>query len=148
MIYPNYRALLREEATQQQLAVEIKKQEILAPVYKELLKRGRFDFPDNLPRPETAPLPRRDVGRLSQVFKELAEKNRLELEDIITYPPVTENGVSRMDLDLKVKGEYQALRQFLIELAAWPSLERIVRFQVDSSPENMSCGLKLWLKLE
>lgn len=79
-LWPQYRAIVRENEEIAQMRHEIEIQKLLFPVYGDLTRKAKFDPPQGLPMPKKRKMARDEIGRLPEVFTQAAKGARLEFE--------------------------------------------------------------------
>ena len=148
VIYPDSKALARQDLKIKELKTRIKQQELLTPLYEDLKALARFKAPIGLPMPKRESLVRGEVGRLSMTFQEMAKNSNLEVDSVVAQVRQLENGSDLLGMDVSAKGDFFDFRGFLIQLAGLPYLEHIERVQIQSARNPKSLKLRIWLLLE
>ena len=146
-IWPDYRAIKTQEAAIVDLNHTIEVQGILAPVYQDLSAKARFE-PPALPFPDKKPLARDDIGELSELFKDMAERSGLTFMALTPRVDSMQEDSRSLELEVSVAGDFFDLRKFFLELGALPFLERAERVQVSGAETVKNMDLKLWLAVE
>lgn len=147
-IYPQFGAIDRQDRRYSDLKLEIEKQQILYPLYTQLVKKAELKQPEGLPTPKPARISRVDIGRLAQIVTQAAQGSNFEFEKVLPQVNSVTKDSGLLMVDLSVRGSFQDLRGFLLKLAELPYLEHIERLQIQRSASGDLIGLRLWLALE
>jgi hypothetical protein len=146
-VWPDYRAIERQEGAIADLKHTIEVQGVLAPVYKDLSEKARFEVPA-LPFPEKKPLARGEIGRLSDVFRGLAEQNGLTFTALTPRFETMPEGGGALEMEVVVAGDFFDLRKFMLALGELPYVERAEQVRVSGAETVKSMDLMLWLAVE
>jgi Tfp pilus assembly protein PilO len=147
-IYPQFGAIEQQERRISELKLEIEKQQILYPLYQQLVKKAKLEKPEGLPAPKPAKISRTDIGQLAQIVTQAARGSNFEFEKVLPQVNSVTRAKGLLMVDLSVRGSFQDLRGFLLKMAELPYLEHIERIQIQRSASGDLIGLRLWLALE
>ena len=146
-IWPDHRAIKKQEAAIVELNRTIQIQGVLTPVYKDLSAKARFEKPA-LPFPDRKPLDRGEIGKLSGLFKDMAEQSGLTFAALTPRADSMPDAGGDMELDVSVAGEFYDLRKFMVAIGGLPYLERTEWLQVSGAETVKNMNLKLWLAVQ
>ncbi len=132
----------------QRLTVRIEEQRILAPVFHSLLKRAKMEGPSELPSPEKSKLTHVDMNAISTVFKDIAGRHNLNLEEITADVSSLTQETGYLLMRLRLSGDFFKIREFLIDIGSVPSLEHIEEINIRPTKTSNELGLKIWLAQE
>ncbi|MGD8366430.1 MAG: hypothetical protein PVG78_02210 [Desulfobacterales bacterium] len=146
-IYPSYRTLSELDREIAKLETDIAGQKLLFPVFIELLKRSREKSPPLLPAPTPEKLPRGDTSRLASQFREIAADNRITVSRLNPNVESLIDAAGRLKMEAELSGDFQDLRQFLIQIGSVPYLESVEYLRLEASPgrEPLTVTLRFWV---
>lgn len=147
-LWPQYRAMEKQENRIARLSAEIDKQKILHPIYMSLYKKAQFEEPEGLPFPKLEKLRREDLGRLSEIFTLMADESNLQFDTVLPQVNSLNRGSGLLLVDVSVNGDFFDLRKFLINLSRLSYLEHTERIKIQRAQGNDNIGLRLWMALE
>ena len=147
-IYPQFGAIEKQESRIDELKLEIEKQQILYPLYLQLVKKAEMKRPEGLPAPKVARISRADIGQLAQIVTLAAQGSNFEFEKVLPQVNSVTKATGLLMVDLSVRGSFQDLRGFMLKMAELPYLEHIERLRIQRSASGDLIGLRLWLALE
>ena len=147
-IYPNQKSLAGLDMEAKKLDSKIKEQEILFPVYENLLEKGKFEKPGAFPFPQKAKLGRHETERISLIFGEKARKSNLSLVDVIPDVESLSRGSGVLTVNMLMKGNFLDFRDFLIHLGEIPYVENIEEIKIQPAEGVKEFRLKVALSLK
>jgi hypothetical protein len=130
------------------LNVRIEEQRILTPVFHSLLKRAKTGSPSVLPSPEKTKLTHGDMNSISKVFKDIAMRHNLILEEVKTDVSSMMEDSGYLMMRLRLSGNFYKFRDFLVDLGSIPSLEHIEEITIRPMKTTREFQIKLWLGQE
>lgn len=148
-IYPNQQTIAELDLKIAKLQRDIQEQEILAPVYRDLLTQLRTQERGPLPLPEKREISREGAGRISSLFKEAAEKSGLRLTTAVPdVASLGEEPSGLLSVRLALEGDFFDFRNFLVRLGEIPHLEHIEEIEIESRGRRKGFSLKVWLAMK
>ena len=147
-ICPRYILINEMDNKIEKLNADLGKQKLLFPVFQDFLKKMQLKVPDGLPFPEKAKLSREDIGRISFVFQEVAQKCNLSLEGIKPDVETLIDGSGHLLLNVTTKGNFVDFQIFLARLCKIPALENIEQIRIVKGSGDLELKLKLWFSKE
>jgi hypothetical protein len=149
-LYPNQRALNSMDAEIRKMTAHIEEQEAMFPLFEELMKITNEKKSDILPFPEKMLMERNDIGKISSQIKDIAQLNRLSLEEITPDVNTLIDDSGHLRMYLKTKGKFFDFRQFMIGIGGIPYLEHTEQLQIRTiqGSEDVDITLKIWLARE
>ena len=99
----------------------------------------------HLPLPAKTKLSGEQKDRISLIFRDMAQKAKLDL--VAVNPDINSlvGGSSTMLVHATLKGDYYNFRNFLIELGDRPYLDKIEEIEIQQIPGTKEFRLKVWL---
>jgi hypothetical protein len=143
--YLNYGAIVRLDKEIGDLNTKINTHQSFAPMTKQLFDRMKVKTPRNLPLPSKAKLSGEQKDRISLLFRDMAQKSKMELVSVNPDINSMVGGSTGMLVQATLKGEYYNFRTFLIELGDQAFLERVAEIEVLQLPGTKEFRLKVWL---
>jgi len=145
MIYPDYRTLAALDKNIKQLNTKIETQKLLFPLFQKMLAEIDLKLPGGVTLPKEEKLSQEKAERIVSVFHELAGKSGIEAVEVSPDVDSTLNGSGFLLVNVVVKGDFFRLREFLLELANLPYLEKIEQIQLQNIEDGKEARLKIWL---
>lgn len=144
-IIPNTRQMAQLEADIEVLNAQAKTQEILFPVFKELLREAQQSVPEQLLLPDKDTSANVDLGSINAVFSRIAAENRVDFRsatpDASSY--LEEGGALTMNVSFS--GDFFAFRNLLLSICRLPYLASIDRVRVETVSDRKVIALQLRL---
>ena len=147
-IFPNYISYNNIVHEIDALEGKIEEQKILSPIFEDLSRKAQFQKPGSLPFPKPENLPREDTETVSRVIRELAEGYDFTLRDIDTDIESLMTGSGLLKMSVKLTGNFQNLRNLLLDLGGLAYLEHIELIQINSARKKTSINLTIWMSQE
>jgi len=116
-----------------------------APMTKQLFDRMKVREERHLPLPAKAKLSAEQKDRISLIFRDMAQKAKLDLVSVNPDINSLVGGSPVMLVHATLKGDYYHFRNFLIELGDRPYLEKIEEIEIQQVPGTKEFRLKVWL---
>jgi hypothetical protein len=147
-IFPNYISYNNIVHETSILKDKIEEQKILSPIFEDLSSKAQFQNPASLPFPSPEKLASADTEKITPIIREKVAANDFLLEDIDTdiESLMTDPGLLRMMIQMV--GEFQRLRDLLLDLGSLPYLEHIEVIQINSLGEKNRINLTIWISQE
>ena len=144
-IFPTYRAIIATDNRIGTLKKQVEEQDVLYPLFEDLVKKSKSDTPSQLPFPKKAKLSRDDTEDISAFFQQLARQNEFKVETIVPDMVSLTDGSGYLKLDTVLRGEFFKLRNLLLQLGEIPYLEKIESIQIRTVGDVKEIRLKLWI---
>lgn len=141
----NYQSIARLDTEINELNTKINTHQSYAPMTKQLFERMKVKAQRNLPLPAKAKLSVEQKDQISYIFKDMAQKSKLELLSVSPDINSMVGGSAAMLVHATLKGDYYNFRNFLIELGDRPFLERVEEIEIQQVPGTKEFRLKVWL---
>jgi hypothetical protein len=144
-IYPNSSAVDRLEAEIAELNTKVQTQELLFPVYQQLIKEVTHKIPSKLPLPDRVESTQNDLGRINSLFSKMAEDSDVIFNsaspDAVSYLEDTEH----LTMNVNFTGDFFKLRNLLLSICQLPYLGSVeeMRLETDQGKKRLSLKLKL-----
>jgi len=141
----NFRSIDRLDKEIVELNTKINTHHSYAPMTKQLFERMKVKAQRVLPLPARAKLSGEQKDRISILFKDMAQKAKLELVSVSPDINSLVGGSAAMLVHATLKGDYYNFRNFLIELGDQPFLEKVEEIEIQQVPGTKEFRLKVWL---
>ena len=141
----NYQGIARLDTEINDLNTKINTHQSYAPMTKQLIDRMKVKPQRNLPLPAKAKLSVEQKDQISYIFKDMAQKSKMELLSVSPDINSMVGGSAAMLVHATLKGDYYNFRNFLIELGDRPFLERVEEIEIQQLPGTKEFRLKVWL---
>jgi hypothetical protein len=144
-IYPNSRSMDQLEESIVDLSAKVKDQELLYPVYQELIKQVQQKIPKELPVPAQKKISRDALGNINGVFMEIAKQSQVTFENAVPDPSsyLEEGGL--LTINVRFSGDFFHFRELIFDLCRLPYLDSIDQMQIESVDNMKRIALKLRL---
>lgn len=146
-IYPNQMSLIRMDREVEALSTRIEEQQIMSPLFDELMKLSQKKDPDMLPFPKREKVKRSEIGNVSLTLKKFSEESNLTVGEITPDVNTLVDDSGYVKMVLKVRGQFSDFRNFLLKIGELPYVDHIEQIQIRTVPdtETYELGLKVWL---
>ena len=129
------------------LNARMEEQKLLKPVFDRLLDRVRRNDPIELPIVKKDKLTFGEIDQITERLQQNARQHNLKLEDMRTDMNALPAKTGNMVVQIKVIGEFQEFREFLMDLEKIPSLERIEEIRIRAIENSRQLTVKVRLAL-
>ncbi len=142
----HYNSNLNDE--NKKLKNQIEEQKEQKPIYLNLLKTLSNKDLRVLPNPEKQAIPRGEVGKIQDDFRNIA--GRAGLMMVSNTPDLNSSAGSPSSLlyNVLLKGEFANLRKTLIGLGSVPYLDKIEEISIQQYPSYMEFKMKIWIAIK
>jgi hypothetical protein len=149
-IFPAHQTLKELDQKIAALQYQVEEQNLLFPLFVQLLQRSRQETPPLLPAPEPKKLPRGETAALTNLFREIAGKNNIAVESLRPDVESLVAASGRFKMIAELSGGFYDLRSFLIQFGAIPYLEQIEHIRMQSAPEDepLQVAMRFWVLQE
>lgn len=141
----NFRTIAKLDQEIVELNTKINTHQNYAPMTKQLLERMKAKSPRILPLPAKEKLSGEQRTRISLIFRDMAQKSKLELVSVSPDVNSLVGDSSAMLVHATLKGDYYNFRNFLIELGDRPFLDKVEEIEIQQLPGTKEFRLKVWL---
>ena len=141
----NHRTIARLDREIHELNTKINTHQSYAPMTKQLFDRMKVKTERHLPLPAKAKLSAEQKDRISLIFRDMAQKAKLDLVSVNPDINSLVGGSTVLLVHATLKGDYYQFRNFLIELGDRPYLEKIEEIEIQQVPGTKEFRLKVWL---
>ncbi|MDY6972693.1 MAG: hypothetical protein SV775_10240 [Thermodesulfobacteriota bacterium] len=148
VIWPYQKLLAGLDGEIKNIESQIERQEILFPIYKDLLKMVNAETLGGLPFPERAELDRDKTAEIPYICKEIARKNNLEVASVVPNLQSLAKRPGLLPITALLRGDLFDLRNFLIQLGGVPYLEHIEEIRIQSVEGYKEFRVKFWMALK
>ncbi len=146
-LYPTYRELKAVRSRVHELQVEIRRQELMRPVYEKLVEKTHQRRQKALPYPKQARLPREQADDLTPVFAQLAKQSGVVVLRVIPDVGSLAETRGRLNVNVTVRGPFSAMRDFIVHLGGLPYLEHLEEVRMRAARLEREMTLKVWLAI-
>lgn len=144
-IYPNMHAMEEFEEETVTLAQQVQAQELLYPIYRQLIKEVQQPVPTELALPEPEPLPQGDFNRINELFHELGQQSNLDFLSAVPDAQSYLEDIGHLTMHVSFKGDYFNFRKLLLDLCMQPYLESIEQLRIETEEAEKIIYLKVRL---
>jgi hypothetical protein len=144
-IYPLHRAMANRDEKIADMNLKLQEQNLLLPVYQMLKQRAGKKSAHMLPLPTKAQLPSDQMGRLEGDLKDVSGKAKVELVSFQPALNVGDGKAKTISVDAVARGEFFAMRKFLIGLGSIPYVENIEEVQLSRTADWLEIKVKFWV---
>jgi hypothetical protein len=148
LVFPEMRRIAGLELDIAKQRVEIERQKLLNPLYRELLAEVQKHPAASLPRTPFKPMVQGDIAGISAIFTERAKEQKLLVRSVTPSPESLAMGGGLLSVKCVLQGELSDFRAFLLDLGTLPPLRHVERIQAEEGAEGRIYRLDLWLALE
>jgi hypothetical protein len=145
MVYPAYRSLGEKDLEAEKIQGNIEAQEILTPLFKEMLKKARLKDTGKLTIPTKKPWPREGVSNLLALFEKMGRTHGLDVEVRLPDAAALLRETLHLKIDIIARGGFVQFQPFLLAIYKAPYLEHVERIQIFAGDGMEEMRLKLWI---
>lgn len=144
-IYPNMQSM--DELTKEtaMLTKKVQAQEILYPVYRQLIKEVRQQVSSELTLPERTVLSQPDFNKINDLFFKLGQQCDVVFLSAVPDAESYLEDIGHLTLHISFKGDYFNFRKLLLDLCMLPYLDVIEQMNIDTEASEKMILLKLRL---
>lgn len=147
-VFPNMSAMDQTEEDIAQLSQKVHSQELLHPIYMELIKRAQQSAPQDLSMPPRTKISKNAIANIGEDFKGLAKDSG------VTFLSATPDASSYMEesgyltMNVAYEGDFFNFRKLLVNICRLPYLHAVDQMQVKTEKDVKRLQLKLALNQE
>lgn len=147
-IFPNMSASrdLDEEITV--LQEKVRTQEILFPIYLELVKQFQQKAPAELPLPQNGKIGKNKISELESQFRDVARVSDVIFESAIPDPVSYQEDTGEVVMNVSFSGDFFNFRKLLMNLCKMAYLKSIEQMEVLVQDDTKYIQLKLLIDQE
>jgi uncharacterized membrane protein len=144
-IYPNMRSMDQLDAEVTTLTHKVQSQELLYPVYRELIKEVQQPISTKLLLPDEGKLSSRGLNQLSDMFRDIATKSDVVFESAVPDASSYLEDAGYLTMHVSFSGDFFNFHKLLFNLCGLPYLESIDQMRIESEQSNKLIVFKLKL---
>ncbi len=141
----NYQTLAKLDAEISDLNSKINTHQSYAPMTKQLFDRMRVKTVRLLPLPARGKLTAEQKDRISVLFKDMAQKTKMELVSVSPDVNLLTSGSRSMLVHATLKGDLFQFRAFLVDLGDQAFLDKVEEIEIVQQAGTKEYRLKVWL---
>lgn len=142
-IWPNSMAIKEAEQEIEQLSQKVQTQELLYPVYRELIKEVTRNTPSKLPVPKKDKIPRNDLSMVNTTFMNIAQENNTTFTSAIPDASSYLEDTGHLVMNVTYGGDFFNLRGLLLRICQLPYLESIEEMRLETTGNTKQMRFKL-----
>ncbi len=148
IIIPDYFNLKNFDQDIQKLTQTQEIQQKFRPLYNKISLKADMEKLSGLQVPQNGWFNRSEIGNISEIFKDLAEKNGLEC--LQSGPEVDSlYGESKtMLINIVLEGKFKKFRNFLLDMTNLNYLDSIEEIKIISKQTGKKYFLKIWISIK
>jgi hypothetical protein len=143
IILPSQKTSAELDRDIQKVNDQIEEQRILRPVFESLLKRAKQEDPTQLPTAPKFKLASGGINEITDVLREIARRNNLEIKDISTDVAALMKNTKDMLMQINLTGNFMQFRDFLLDLSAISALEQIEEIKIRAIEGTREYNLRI-----
>ncbi len=126
---------------------QLREQEILHPLYRELKEAAARPVGTALPCPAKQPLARSEIIGIPDRFQRVAEQCQLKLGSVSPHLEGDGELARQLQVEVQASGNYAQLRAFLLGVMNWPSFQQVERIEIRQNRMHEEFNLSIRLSL-
>jgi hypothetical protein len=142
-IWPNSVAIKDAEEEIGLLNQKVQTQELLYPVYRELIKEATQKTPSTLPIPKKNEILLNDLSHINKTFFKLAQENQVTFNSAVPDVSSYLEDTGHLTMNLDFSGDFFQLRGLLLSICQLPYLESIETMKIETAEEGKRIRFKL-----
>ncbi len=142
-IWPNAIAINDAEEEINLLNKKVKTQELLFPVYRELIREATRKTPSKLPIPKQEKIPRNDLSRINTIFYQLAQEHQVVFNNAVPDASSYLEDAGHLTMNVNFSGDFFKLRGMLLAICQLPYLESVQDMKIATAEKNKQMSFKL-----
>ena len=147
-IFPNAIALSQLDGSIAELNLKIQSQELLYPIYRELIKEVQQKVPQELILPDGDKITRNDFDQIDEIFIKLAQENSVRFESAAPDASSYLEEAGHLTMNVNFSGDFFDFRQLVLGICQMAYLESIEEMRVETVDEKKIITFKLKLMQE
>ena len=147
-IIPNSGEISDLEEELDTVQMKIQEQELLNPIYRELIKQAQKEMPRDLPIPEAGKIEKRTIADLNDVFAEMAKQCEVIFESAVPDASSYLDESGQLTIRVTFSGDFFNFRRLLLGICKLPYLKSIDELKMNTETSSKRLQLKLQLNQE
>jgi len=147
-IFPNLSAIEKADENIAELSRKIQSQELLHPIYMELIKQTQQKTPTDLPLPPRSKFAKNEIAGIDEVFISLAKESGVAFISAVPDPSSYLEESGRLTMNVAYGGDFFNFRKLLLNICNLPYLRSIEQMQVTTETNSKRIQLRLLLDQE
>jgi hypothetical protein len=143
IIYPNITMLREADEEILSLSRKVQKQELLYPVYLQLLAEITNKIPTKLPVPQNHKIANNDLGRVNETFIAMAEENNVSFISAIPDAKTYLEDMGFLSIKVTFAGDFFDLRSLMLGVCRLPYLESIDEMRMETFKKEKRLSFKI-----
>lgn len=142
-IFPNMAAIRETDEEIEQLNNKVHTQELLYPLYRELIREATRKTPSTLSIPEKDEVPRNDLSRINAMFYQLAQDNQVTFLSAVPDASSYLEDTGHLTMNVDFSGDFFQLRGLLLGICQLPYLDVVEQMTLETENNNKRMRFKL-----
>lgn len=144
-IYPNMQSMDELGAEAAVLSQKVQAQEVLYPIYRQLIKEVQQPIPSELVLPEPDALSQKDFNQINRLFYQLARQCDVDFISAVPDAKSYFEDAGHLTMHVSFKGDFFNFRKLLSDLCTKPYLVAIDQMRIETQATEKIISLKLRL---
>lgn len=147
-VVPNQRELSSLDDRIEHLSLELRKQEVLSPVFKKLYTQFKQRRKEPFPEVKKQPLPQQDIPDITRMLQDAASLSGLRFVAAAPDVNTLKKNSESMRVKFLVEGSFLKLQDLLVQLDTIPYIDRIDGITIESGGVTTTFRLITWFRVE
>jgi hypothetical protein len=147
-IFPNLSASRQLDEELTELNQQVQAQELLYPIYVELMRQFQQPTPANLSLPQSGKIAKNKISDLNAQFAQLARDSDVDFEKATPDPISYQEESSRITMNVTFNGDFFNFRKLLMNICQLPFLNSVGQMNISVHGNTKNIELKLLLDQE
>ena len=145
LIIPNYFGIQDLESEAAELRTRLDEQQMLLPVFADLIKRSKAGGGMGLPLPKRQALSNDEIKSVLSSLKDEAGDMDLRVKELVPCVRGFLESSKRVEVSAVLMGSTDGFRRYILYLSQQPYVDIIqsVRFRI--RPEGTECRIRFWI---
>lgn len=143
IIYPNITMLRDTDEEILSLSQKVQTQELLYPVYLQLLEEITNKIPTKLPVPKSHKIANNDIARVNETFRAIAEENNVSFISAIPDARTYLEDMGFLSMKVTFAGDFFDLRSLMLGVCRLPYLESIDEMRMETFNRKKRLSFKI-----
>ena len=144
-ILPNTMAMDNLENSIAELNAKVQAQELLYPVYRQLIKEVQQQIPASLPLPKGGKIARSDLSHINDVFINLAKQSDVTFESATPDASSYLEEAQHLTMNVAFSGDFFNFRKLLFGISRLPYLDSISSMKIETGNQKKTIEMRLIL---
>jgi Tfp pilus assembly protein PilO len=144
-IFPNLSELRQRDEEIDALNHKVQAQEILHPIYIELIRQARENLPSDLPLPDAENVSGENIADINKLFSSMASQSGVIFESGIPDPSSYLES-NQLIMNASFNGDFFNFRNLLMQISEMPYLINIRQIKIKTEGDMKRMALKLALR--